>query len=223
MRSKFTTAVKATITADWAASFPGLGVLKPLFLGRRVGPMLHGIRLERDADNDNYRPMSFSHCLCVPAESLALGMVQPLRTKRTNAPDSITVAGHPTRHVEAAARLTSQSLLPFDRAFSLRELRGALLGHAAATGTTQPKWAIGDCVAVLCWAEERAQAEEVIARSIEEARTWPLGQGRRRDWWIGWEAQLRGHLERHDHAQIVDAQIALHGLAALPSSELLAE
>lgn len=220
MRPKFNSALKATITADWAASFPALGVSKPLWLARRVGPMLHGIRLERDSGNDNYRPMAFAHCLCQPAESIALGIVQALRTKRTNAPDSVSVVGHATRHVEAAARLASQSLLPLDRPFSLRELEEAFLRHGPLTGAPQPMWAITDCVAVLCWADERARAEELIVRSIRDARGWPLGLGRRRDWWVEWEAKLRGHLERHDHAQIVEEQTRIHELGALPSFEL---
>jgi hypothetical protein len=221
VRPKFNSALKATITADWAARFPALGVLKPLWLARRAGPMLHGIRLERDAGNDNYRPMAFAHCLCVPAESLALGLVQTLRTKRTNVPDSVSVPGHPTRYVEAAARMASQSLLPLDRPFSVRELEAAMLRHAEVTGSGQPQWAITDCVAVLCWAEERARAEELIARSIQEARTWPLGLGRRRDWWVAWEAKLRGLLERHDYAETVEEQTRIHELGALPTCELL--
>ena len=182
--------------------------------------MLHGIRLERDAGNDNYRPMAFTHCLCLPSESLTLGTVQTLRTKKTNAPDSVTVLGHPTRHADAAARLASQSLLPLDRPFSLAELLAALQRHGTVVGVTQPIWAITDAVAVLCWAEERAQAEALIVRSIEEAKTWPLGLGRRRDWWVQWEATLRALLDRTDYPQTIEAQIGIHGLAALPSYEL---
>jgi hypothetical protein len=220
VRPKFNAALKASITADWAACFPALGVLKPLWLARRVGPMLQGIRLERDAGNDNYRPMAFTHCLCLPSDSLTLGTVQTLRTKKTNAPDSVSVPGHPTRHVEAAARLASQSLLPFDRPFSVAELVAALQRHGTVVGVTQPIWAITDAVAILCWAEDRAQAEALIVRSIAEAKTWPLGLGRRRDWWVEWEAKLRGLLERHDYEQTIEAQIGIHALSALPSCEL---
>lgn len=223
MRATFNTALKASITADWAAKFPTLGVLKPLWLARRVGPMLHGIRLERDSSNDNYRPMAFTHCLCLPSDVLTLGTVQTLRTKRTNAPDAVTVVGHPTRYAEAAARLASQSLLPFERAFSVAELLAALQRHGSVVGVTQPIWAITDAVAVHCWAEQRAEAEALIVRSIEEARTWPLGLGRRRDWWGAWEAKLRALLERQDYAETVVAQIGVHGLSELPSSELLRE
>jgi hypothetical protein len=63
---KLTPALKKTITNDWRALAAQFATYKPMWLARRIGPLVQGICLDRDSSNAAYLPTLHVHCLCCP-------------------------------------------------------------------------------------------------------------------------------------------------------------
>src|SRR5262245_41089022 len=123
---KLSATEKQRIISDWVRRFPSMVVYEPMSIGRRVGPMLHGISLGLSSDNASYSPALHIHNLCRPLGFVTLGMRQLLLTQRTGTKDSIAIRFHEKHVEEAAQRLASSSLLPVDGDMSMKQVLGAL-------------------------------------------------------------------------------------------------
>lgn len=65
---------KLIITEDWKKKFPTLDIYKPMHLLNRIGPLVVGIYLEENSDNESYQPVFHVHNLLkeFPVVSLEL-------------------------------------------------------------------------------------------------------------------------------------------------------
>lgn len=166
---------KKQISQDWLAEFPALGILKPMFLARRMGPFVQGVCLDVDRWNERYLPYTLLHCLCRPSSSVSLTLAQPLLTTRTNYPDKISFRSHVERYKEAAERLGKCSLLPLvgpiiidqvlDAYSTFRSLREPSSGY--------PFPLFEDAVLLLVWNDQGERALRLLEQQVGEMAGWP--------------------------------------------------
>src|SRR5689334_13255395 len=82
---KLTAQLVRQITRDWNDLFPQMAVFRPMWLMRRIGPLVQGIVLERSSGGTQYRPILHVHDLSHPFPTVSLSMSQLLRSRRTGA------------------------------------------------------------------------------------------------------------------------------------------
>lgn len=126
---KLSPAIKEQITTDWKAPFPDLGIYKPMWLLRRVGPLVSGICLERDSGNDAYRPTCHVHNLAKESATVSLSLADPLRTVKTGAPETIKAGFHHQWFADAAVRLQRQAQIPLGGPIQLEDLIRTYRAH----------------------------------------------------------------------------------------------
>lgn len=106
--AKLTNKEQCRITKDWSCEFPTLSIYKPLWLLRRVGPLLIGICLERSSTGDRYNPVYHYHNLLIPRENITLSLAQPLMNKNSKVPEQVVVSAHDDSYKDASRRLSMQ-------------------------------------------------------------------------------------------------------------------
>jgi hypothetical protein len=63
---KLTPPLKRQITHAWNERFPQMGVFEPMWLMRRIGPVVQGICLNRSSTGTDYIPITHIYDLCAP-------------------------------------------------------------------------------------------------------------------------------------------------------------
>lgn len=201
-----TAQLRRTITEDWKSCFESLGVYKPMWLGRRIGPFFQGICLERSSGSTSYIPTSHLHCLCrdFPVVSLTLG--QRLLSPRSGSEERILVQFHRTHFEDAARRLTAASLLPLDGPWGLGDLISAVQMYQTLgrPDSRYPIFPFEDVVMAAVWLGERDQARSTIAEYQETITGWPESVTSRFGGNVAWASKFR---------QLVDNRKALQNLA----------
>lgn len=220
-----TASLKRAITDDWKSCFEGLGVYKPMWLGRRVGPFFQGVCLERSSGGTSYNPTSHIHCLCrdFPVVSLTLG--QRLLSPRSGTQERILVQFHETHFEDAARRLAAASLLSLVDPWSLSDLISAVQTYETLgrPDSKYPIFPLEDIVMAAAWLGEYDQALSAVAEYEETTAQWPKDV----------KARLGGNIARASELrQLIDNPKALRDLAeanaerlkvrSLPRIEMLA-
>jgi len=114
--------IRKSITRDWNSAYPSLGVYEPMWLMRRVGPVLIGIHLQADDLFRSYRPIFHTHDLTSGREFVALSLHQSARSERKNAEISINLKYHENHWVKTSALLARQAALPIEGDISLEQV-----------------------------------------------------------------------------------------------------
>ena len=222
--TEFTSSLKRQITDDWAGMFPTLGVFKPMWLLRRVGPIVEGICLNRDSSNARYQPIFHVHNLAKIDSSLSLTLADELRTVRNNTPEKIKVAFHKDHYADAARRLNGQALLPVSGDLRVEEIIKAYSDYMERPLSKYPILLYEDVIMILVWCGRSSEAREALVRFERELAAWPesisalqrVGGGR------AWLAKCEGWIEQPDGIRVtVEEQTVFHGLEKLPRAQLI--
>lgn len=169
------------ITRDWQSAFPELRPFAPRRLGRRVGPFVVGLILERDSSNDNYQPMFHLHSLLTEHVDVTLSCRRPMYRDKPGVPSRISVSAHDGRWREAAERMRAQAPelvgpLGSEQVANLFEREFALLNKHSATAI----------VGAFAWCGNHELARHYAERLGVDARRGPcaaIGDPTHRVWW----------------------------------------
>lgn len=165
--TKLTPAMNRKITTDWRGEIPSLGVYKPRWLMRRVGPLLVGICLDRDSSGTCYMPEFHVHFLGKPCGHVSLTLWAPLRTERTDAPQSIDVRWHDEKYREAATRMVRQSLLPLEGDLTLAQVIAAYRRHMdTPLARRVPIHLYHDMVLLLAWGGDSVGSAALLSECL---------------------------------------------------------
>ena len=225
---KLTRAVETRITKDWASEFPSMGVYKKRWLMRRVGPLLIGICLDRDSHGDLYKPSFHVFFLGYKWDDdrPALTLHEPLRTRRTRAPDAIRVRSHEEEYLDATQRMKEQALLPLEGPVTIDEVLDAYQKYHERAPMGKPTLAadvilMSDVIMLLAWCGRRSEAEEALQSVLEAVREesgYRHPYGSREEF----EQAMREAIQHPETIRKqVERQITRLGVEQLPVSELL--
>jgi hypothetical protein len=193
-------------------------IYRSLHLLRRVGPILIGLLLERDSGGRTYRPTFHVHNLGRRFPTIALSLVQPLRTEHTGAAETIDVRSHEQRFEDAARRLSEQAPLPFAGPVSLNGFVEASLQHMRRPGIHYEPEIYEDLISVATWAGDTMRAGHFLQEAKQLMANWPtavlqqIGGVQRWSEGIGSSALVPEAVR-----QTVDDETAVHCTEALPS------
>jgi hypothetical protein len=221
--TKLTPTVKRQLIRDWQALAPQFAIFEPMRIGRRVGPLVQGICLDRDSSNAAYLPTLHVHCLCQPFPSISLELRQPLLTRRSGTVERISVQFHEVHYREARERLLASSLLPVEGDWRLSEVIHAYEKYQQFDfADPYPTLRMRDAVSICAWLDEGERASALVARYVEEAAGWPGRILQRHGGISGWEDSLAALARSGDELRAtVLEQIDSHRLQGLPVSDLL--
>lgn len=168
IQKTLTKSAEKRITEDWYREIPSLGIYKPRWLLRRIGPLLEGICLDRDSSGDKYKPIFHVHCLGRSDSSISLMLGTQLRSERSGGPDFVQVRWHEDKYKEAAGRMVRQALLPLEGDLSLRQLINVYRDYLATPmGKLQVVPLYFDIIILLAWARDPASAQDVLAECLK--------------------------------------------------------
>ena len=217
---KLSVSVKRLITEDWAKCFPALGIYKPMWLLRRVGPLVSGICLERDSGNDSYRPTCHVHNLAKEFPAVSLTLADPLRTVKTGASQTIQAAFHQQRFSDAAMRLQQQAQIPLSGPVHLEDCV-----RTYRANMDEPLWQYAwylfdDVITLLIWCEQTQRAEAALFEFGMKMRNWPSKLHPPGGLEV-WAAICQGWIDNpHQVRETVESQTKTHGLEHLPYVEI---
>lgn len=223
---KLTSSVKTKITNDWAELFPALGVYKPMWLLRRVGPLVTGVCLDRDSGNDAYRPTFHVHSLAQPASSVSLTLAEPLLTVKTGVPETIRSGFHDQRFAEAAGRFRQQVPIDLDAAIGVSDILLAYRRYMGQPLGRYPLRLYEDVITLLLIQGETAQARCSFDEFQDQVAKWPesINVLRNAGGLCEWSGKCRSWLDNPGILlKTVDEQVALLGLGNIPASSLDSE
>lgn len=221
---KLTAELKRSITEDWRSCFKSLGVYKPMWLGRLVGPFFQGVCLERSSGSTSYIPTSHLHCLCrdFPVVSLTLG--QRLLLPRSGSEERILVQFHRDHFEDAARRLRAASLLPLERSWGLADLTSAVQTYQTLgrPDSRYPIFAFEDVVMAAVWLGECDRAKSAVAEYEKIVAGWPENITARFDGNITWARKLREIIDNpRTLRDLADANAEKLKVRNLPQTEML--
>lgn len=208
------------ITDDWQREIPSLGIYKPRWLLRRVGPLLVGVCLDRDSGGDIYKPCFHVHFLGKAFACVSLTLCTQLRSERSGGPSYVEVKWHEQKYKDAAARMIRQALLPLEGDLRLDQVIAAYRAHMETPlGKRQAAILYRDMVLLSAWAGDQAGALKLLAQCLQlpDSAGFQHVGGR-----VVFEAECRKLIDNPALIQqTVDAQIAALGVGNLPVSSLL--
>jgi hypothetical protein len=213
---KLSTEVKRKITEDWNKCYPDLGIYKPLWLLRRIGPLLCGICLNRDSGNDAYCPTFHTHNLLRQTDVVTLTLADPLRKVRSGVPDIIRAIFHEQRFSEAAERLRRQVLIPLSGPVHLSDCLSAYREYMDRPLGRYPLSLFEDLVTMLVWCDRCAEAEKQLREFQKTISRWPEG-ARPAVGAEAWANTCRSWVKRPEDVRLsINAQVLKLGIQALP-------
>jgi hypothetical protein len=200
------------ITADWSAAFPMFDVYKPLWLMRRIGPVVQGIVLDKTRSNDEYIPTSHVHSLTrdFPVISLMLGQRA----------DRVSVSRHSRDYALVASELRNQSVLPLDEAPIIDDIVNAC--HTFARGQQERGYPpavpeMEDSLLISAASDRPDLVQASLTLAIEFAEVWPQSR-LPLDWTSSqeWLDELRSRIADPSQVRdIVADQILKHKLGKI--------
>lgn len=172
------------ITKDWLSAFPELRPFAPRRLGRRAGPFVVALILERDSANDNYKPIFHLHSMLTVFPGVGLDCSRQLfrvNTWNQECPDFVSVVSHESRWRDAATRMREQApeitgSLTADHVAGLYERAFPLLS----------KHSVAAIVGAFAWCGQYDLAGQKAKEFLADARRGPcaaIGDPTHRVWW----------------------------------------
>lgn len=212
---------KRRITDDWASLFPEMARYQPMWLARRVGPLVQGICLERDSSNKSYLPTVHVHNLCKPSDTLRLTLGQAIGKKGGRFPIDVMV--HEQHYCRAAAELKAVSLLPTAGDWMLSAVLAAYDRYAEvnAVGSLYKGHLFEDAIFLAAWCDVGEHATVLVDEYAREMQTWPQEISAKYGGVEQWKTHI-GDAIRHPQAlrETAERQIEQLGLTRLPVSQL---
>ncbi|MDX2678471.1 hypothetical protein [Streptomyces soliscabiei] len=210
------------VTSDWALTFSGFDVWRPMHLLRRIGPVVQGICLDRSTSGDEYTPTVHVHALTreFPVISLMLGQ----RLQRASGqPEGILFSRHESDFQEAARALSEQSKLPLDSPPSLesvvREYHSASISRQQS-GLPPPVKEIEDSIFISAAVNRRDLVAEGLNLAGDLVNLWP--KARLPLDWVSSEVWLDSLTSKASDSgtlsAIVDRQVIKHKLGKIRQS-----
>lgn len=129
---EYKTISNTQITKDWANAFPEFGIYKPLWIGRRIGPIVHGIYFETRRINGfkyhkgggAYRPLQFMFCLTeifdATKKNLPISIMKI--PSKIGVRTSIDLGLHDDYFKQTAAFIREDSIIPLAHTLSVTQL-----------------------------------------------------------------------------------------------------
>jgi hypothetical protein len=190
---KLTPPLKRRITQDWRNLFPEMAVFRPMWLLRRVGPLVQGIALERSSAGTVYLPIIHIHDLSKPFPNVSLSLSQSLRSRRSGSEDPIAVQFHDRLHIEAAHRLASTSLLPLRGDLTVDDVVQAYARYRSMREPTSglPVSYFESAVRLLAWTGRTEEGLRVLSGYVRELRAALNGLADAPDDLESWERSMR--------------------------------
>jgi hypothetical protein len=219
--------VEKQITDDWHRELPNLGIYKPRWLMRRVGPLLVGICLDRDSGGDVYKPIFHVHCLGKEAPAVFLTLLTQLRSERSGGPDFVQVRFHDEKYKEAAARMVRQSLLPLEGDLTFEQIIAAYRTYLQSSwGRLTPVLLYRDMIILLAWGGRQVEALKFLAQCLRLERQTDLVSDDAAFRQVGgrtaFEVECRKLIDNPALIQqTLDSQIAALGVGNLPTANLI--
>jgi len=192
-------------------------------LSRRVGPLLITLACGVKSGRENYYPEFGVHNLSYPLDFMTSTLNEPLRTLRTNAPDSLTVRAHEKGdYVEAAARMKVQALLPFEGPISLSMIIEAYQQYAIRMPALCSASTFQDPALIAAWAGRAELAREMIEWGLKGISKWSKDSQERLGGLHGWYKDMEARIaDPQKLRQIVEEQVIFHKLTHIPEEELI--
>ncbi len=166
--------MRPRITEEWRREFPGLGRYKPMWLARRLGPVVQGISLSPNGANDEYKPIPHVHCLAHPSQSVTLTSDGNPRDPYSGCTVSVRARFHEGKVPAAADAVRLASLLPLDRVpepdeivAAYRRLLGSGSSYAGPLARRQENLA-----SVLAWFGRADEAEAALREAARHPEAW---------------------------------------------------
>jgi hypothetical protein len=190
---KLTPTLKRRITRDWNEQFPQMGVFRPMWLMRRVGPLVQGICLDRSSAGTSYRPTTHIHDLTVEFQCISLSLDQRLRDPRSGTAESIGVQFHDRLYLEAARRLAGASLLPMIGDIPVESIVEAYERYRTSgeLTSTYPVRYFESAVRLLAWTGRIEDGYRTLAGYVSELRSSATVLADAPDDIEAWERALR--------------------------------
>lgn len=219
--SKITSSQKTQITKDWLSEFPGMGKYKPMWLMRRVGPIVQGIILDRFFFESDYRPTFHIHNLSREDSSISLTAMQRLYYKGMAGEMGVKVEKHDQLWREAARLRREQAPVPLDGDLVLEDIL-ALYDHM--NGGAHMEYEYVDRIMISLWCARLDLASQYLEEAIEGISNWDQIM------WFKYpdlvlEEWVRDKKRYFEDPSLVRAQVAASveqfKLQKLPYSELL--
>ncbi len=221
---KLTGSIKQQITIDWQRMFPNFKAYKPMWLARRVGPIVQGILLERDGRNDQYLPVTHIHNLCRRRDFVSISLYQGLARSANHGVQWIPVQFHEKQHVWAAQIIKNQCLLPLVGNWEINQVLHAL-GQYRKLGRSDAIFPVSyfeDAVSWLCWNKDLVAANRYLDQSTTEMLAWPASVQERLGGVLVWRDRMLEIIHRADTISDLVAEQAIQlGVTDLPMSDLL--
>lgn len=203
------------ITADWVSVFPDFDVYRPLWLMRRMGPVVQGIILDRTRSGDEYVPTSHVHALTHDFPTISLMLNQRS--------DRVKVIHHERDYLSAAAKLRDQSVLSLADSSTIDAIIAAY--HSVAITQQQKGYPpavqeMEDSILISAATDRLELLHASLALASELATVWP--KSRLPLDWSGAEEWLGGLQEkaadRRQLESLVNDQINKHKLGSVRAS-----
>ena len=186
--------MRPLITEEWRREFPGLDRYKPMWLARRLGPVVQGLALRPNGANDEYKPTSHIHCLAHPFPSVGLVNDGDPKDPYSGCTVSVRARFHEGRVPAAADAVRLASLLPLDRVPTPDEIvaafRRLLASRSSYAGPLVRRQE--NLASVLAWFGRAEEARETLREAARRPEDWE----RYFEPEEGAEAWLGRHLQR---------------------------
>jgi hypothetical protein len=201
---RFTSALRRQITEDWRKLFPQMAIYQPMWLARRIGPLIQGICLERDSGSGGYFPTTHLHNLCRSFPVLSLSMAQRLLNERSGTQERIPVQFHEQRYGKAAQQLAQASLLPLTGDLNLHQVLDAQRAYRELNrpDSKYPVLLFEDGVLLAAWSGQHGRAEELLNQHTSEMRYWPANVLTRYGGVDSWKTKMLEKVENPKELQI---------------------
>jgi hypothetical protein len=222
--TELSAALKRQITEDWHRLFPQMSVYKPMWLARRVGPLVQGVCLDRDSGGSAYFPTTHIHNLCRPFPTISLSLAQRLLNERSGSQERISAQFHEQHYLEAAQRLTKASLLPLFGDLTMHQVLDAHRGYRELNrpDSKYPVLLFEDGILLFAWSGQPERATELLNQYIGEMHHWPATVMARYSGVSGWEKLMVETIENRKNLQVTaESQAQKLKAADLPPAQLL--
>lgn len=220
-KATLTSAAKRQITADWARHFPNLSATKPMWLMKRNGPILMGIRLDRTSSNDCYIPVCHVHNLLAPSPVVMLTLYNPVPDERQpRLKREIRVDRHGGEFEGAVAVLKKQAPEITSKDTTLSRVLGLyreyLESRRQPAISKYPVTLFTDVILLTYWAGYPEYSNRCLEKASAAMRSWPSHEVDL----TAWRQSLQEQLSEERLEAVLAEQVVRHKLQAVPAYAL---
>jgi hypothetical protein len=172
---KISSAKKAKITNQWCEQFPDMRRYKSMWLLRCIGPLLHGICLDRDSSNENYSPTFHVHNLVGQEDDFISLSLKTVLTNSNGSPLRITERHHDTDYLSIIEMFKKQSPFGFAGDITLKSIVKSY-DREISSGRADVKYPLSqwyDLVCLYIWCGKEKEARNTYEKCEKKIAKWP--------------------------------------------------